>query len=148
LQGLQNLIALREVTYDFVYHQTVWDTDVSVAILSQGKSLFGATAVPIVGGEPIETFEWSNQTNTPLWRAYLSAVRDAAAPQILEQTQAAITQSFVTLRQQDAAVNEESLHLWLTLARLNTLSYGEAATTVDHWNEALDMDAQRRARSQ
>ena len=46
-------------------------------------------------------------------------------------------------RRADPTVGQETFHLWLTLARLLSVSHGETALTLGRWRQARELEARR-----
>ena len=60
----------------------------------------------------------------------------------------AIEAELVKARGDDKSLGQEAFHRWLTLARYQTLSYGDPEMTMARWKEVMEMEsrAQERAR--
>ncbi|XP_065335469.1 mini-chromosome maintenance complex-binding protein [Cloeon dipterum] len=160
--GTKNVMALKsflerqEVEYDFQFYATPFQTDLSIIIFSERKSLFECDArVPLESDpEAVKALEASfeaavlylrNDEVTTRIRRFLTAAQ-LANYEIPEIVQTRVQEDFVEMRQRDKNFTGDDLHIVLNLARLLTLSTGAQALTAEIWKQACAMEGARRAR--
>lgn len=156
VQALRTLITHQIVNYDFQYYSKPYDADVPVLILSEGKSLLPCNMLVSLNADPSclntlpEIFQAANHfLREPLLteiRLYLSVMRHSDY-EFPEDLQKQAQEDFVQMRQTGGQnVSAEDLHLLLVLARLVSLSNGEKTVSLDAWEKAKRMEAERKSR--
>ncbi|CAB3359546.1 Hypothetical predicted protein [Cloeon dipterum] len=160
--GTRNVMALKsflerqEVQYDFQFYATPFQTDLSIIIFSEKKSLFECDArVPLESDpEAVKVLEASfeaavmylrNDEVITRIRRFLTAAQ-LANYEIPEIVQTIVQEDFVGMRQRDKNFTGDDLHMMLNLARLLTLSTGAQTLTAEIWKQACAMEWARRAR--
>ena len=151
-QGVQNLMALKaalaEQRYevDFQYYQVPVECDLPAVVTSQGKSLLGCdTVVPLeAGGVPPSTtsITAASEGDLSVVRAFLGAAR-AAEHKIGEEVSARVQADLVNRRQANPKLGDADFSRWLTLARLFSLSRGEAELSWASWEGMQALEASR-----
>ena len=156
VNGLKEIVQWQRLTYNFGFHVNEFPVDSPVIALScrgwsiLGKGLFGVTLrLPDAQGAVP-----APQVPSPLVperfyeaaRAYFSVMREldhAVGPGL----RTLIQEHFVAARKvPQSSVTQETLHLWMTLARLVALSYGEEELSEESWRHVLELeDARARA---
>eukprot|EP00890_Picochlorum_soloecismus_P000830 jgi/Picsp_1/1748/NSC_05220-R1_mgc79802 protein len=154
LGALQQLMQTQKVPYDFQYYHLDQPTDCPVIILSVGKSMFkesGGIIVPLHGatrpaGGKDAVLSALEKCDAKPTRQYLATMRnlDFAIPTSIEKV---VEQEMTDARKTDTSnITAETFHMWLNLARLLSLSYGESELTLDRWHQMLHLESQRSAR--
>jgi len=152
LTAVGNLIRWQKLDYDFKYHSLEYETDVSVLVLSEGRSLLPADfQIKVI---PEESLLESNYRNVNAIlsedllnriRVYLTQCREADYD-LPEAVQTAVTDDFVQLRQEDPnQFTPEDLHSHLILARLVALSHGKPSLEAEDWSKVKELEANRKA---
>ncbi|KAK3921244.1 Mini-chromosome maintenance complex-binding protein [Frankliniella fusca] len=156
VQALRTLITHQIVNYDFQFYSKPYDADVPVLILSEGKSLLPCNMlVPLKADTSClntlpEIFQAANHfLREPLIteiRLYLSVMRHSDY-EFPENLQTRAQEDFVQMRQTGGQnVSADDLHLLLVLARLLSLSNGEKIVSLEAWEQAKAMEAERKLR--
>ncbi|XP_072042035.1 mini-chromosome maintenance complex-binding protein-like [Amphiura filiformis] len=157
LTALGNLIAWQKVEYDFNFHKTDFPANVTVLVLSEGKSLLPSDCqVPI---QP--------KTDAPNMAAIQNTIQQQITSgaidikkirtfigliQLLEYTlsddiQKIVEDDFVEARKADLnSMTQEDFHSLLVIARLLSLSTGQTSLTREVWERAKRMESARKVR--
>ena len=156
-QGVQNLGALKaalsEQRYeiDFKYYQLPVECDLPSVVVSQGKSLLGCdTVLPLApGGAPPATtaITAAGEGELNLVRAFLGTAR-AVEHKIGEEVSARVQEDLVRRRQGNPQLGDADFSRWLTLARLFSLSRGEAELSWASWEGLQALETARLQRLQ
>jgi len=152
LKALNDLIVWQAIEYDFQYHPLKFNVDIPVVLISTTKSLLRSDCVvklqftrpftlPFVPS-PLIASEFLNKC-----RLYIAAFR-MNDYFVDEQVSKIVQETFVSMRKADPNVTQEDFHLWLTLARLVSISFGEPQLTPDKWKYVLALEQSRRSRLQ
>eukprot|EP00741_Cyanophora_paradoxa_P016837 tig00020943_g16261.t1 len=155
-RGVKNLGALamamqRQVcAYDWAYYTTEFPLDVTFAVLSHGKSMLPADCrLRIVSDgaaagepQPEPSGEWLQAA-----RRYLAIARHPPHFAIDESVSLMVEEDFVRARKEEPKTGPETLHLWLTLARLVALSRGEEGISREAWAHMRALEAERARRA-
>lgn len=72
-------------------------------------------------------------------KVQLSCQASALSPQHIQD-------DFVAIRGQDTRISEDSLHIWLSLHRLYSMSFGEEQPTIDWWSYMKQRESERLGR--
>eukprot|EP01102_Stenamoeba_stenopodia_P013168 TRINITY_DN4234_c0_g1_i1.p1 TRINITY_DN4234_c0_g1~~TRINITY_DN4234_c0_g1_i1.p1 ORF type:complete len:742 (-),score=143.21 TRINITY_DN4234_c0_g1_i1:942-3167(-) len=169
LSALSDLLQWQRVDYDFQYHKMEFSVDYPSVVLSDGNSLLKNTKLTASAVDGIES-DWfivpllsslteKNVTyEIPAVRAPLTAdwfyenIRKFMAlarhiePSMDDNLSERVATDFATLRKTDPTVNEFTLHRWLNLARLVTISFGQTRITTAMWDYARNLETQRSER--
>eukprot|EP00887_Chlorella_sp_A99_P007055 scaffold2.g7055.t1 len=153
--GLRNLAALatlartQTVGYDFEFFSLDQPTDCPVTVLSTSRSLLKDSVqvvVPLRPTAPLaDAASVSADADLAPVRAYLAAARELAFS-IDASTATFLENELAAARQKDPELTQQSLHTWMNLARLDSISHGEGSLTPQRWQQALALDAARRER--
>lgn len=155
-QGVQNLGALKaalsEQRYevDFKYYQLPVECDLPSVVVSQGKSLLGCdTVLPLASGAPPATtaITAAAEVELNLVRAFLGTAR-AVEHKIGEEVSARVQEDLVRRRQGNPQLGDADFSRWLTLARLFSLSRGEAELSWASWEGLQALETARLQRLQ
>lgn len=158
VNGLKEIIQWQRLTYNFNFHVNEFPVDSPTISLSRcgwsilGKELYSVT-LRLTSPTPGAAGGGAPSPRVPLplvpekffadARTYVSMVRE------LDYTMEArmrtqIQEHFVNARKvPQNEVTQESLHLWMTLARLVSLSYGESVLTEESWKRVLELEDKR-----
>ena len=79
-------------------------------------------------------------------RAYLGTVRAMQSIDINEQVAVEMQRYFVQFRQENPTVESEIFHVWLTMARLSAISYGESEISLVRWQSVIELEKIRLSR--
>ena len=151
--GVKNARALKEIiqtqraTYDFDFHQMSVPTDISFAAISEGKSILfsemDGLEIPLrftknaCSNALLQSMD--NRTLDDM-RTLIACIRTQHL-EISETSGKSIEASMVQKRQEDAKeASQAKMHLWLTMARLQSLLKGRKDITADSWNEVLELE--------
>ncbi|KAL6046790.1 AAA domain-containing protein [Balamuthia mandrillaris] len=150
VSALKELIQWQKVSYDFQYYRTQFECDIPVLTLSRSSKplLPFQCQVPLRPTTPFgmerKEQQIEDQALLARCRAYLACMRninvtiDADVSKLVED-------DFVNRRQRQEGgdISPELLHLWLTLARLQAMSFGEDVLTEERWNYTKALEQQR-----
>jgi hypothetical protein len=145
LGALENLILQQALNYDFTYHHLEVKTDLRVIVLSEGRSLFSKVMECIVPLEPSNT-DTIVELDLDLTRRYLALVshlNEIQTYSIHESVQQKAQKEFVNARRNDETIDGNTLHLWLSLARLNCLSQGKTELSEEIWARTKLLEKKR-----
>ena len=164
-EGVKNLTAIGQVIkfqslpYDFGYHNLSFDTDIPCCILSEGRSIlpfdFQLLLKPQVEMTEDTLSNIFTQAGKNLdveqlnrLRNYLTSAKSMHF-ELTEEAQNFVQEDFVQQRQNPNAdiKTSEDLHSLLVLARLICLSRGEKSLNPSIWNEAKNLEKERKQRS-
>ncbi|PRP89654.1 hypothetical protein PROFUN_00918 [Planoprotostelium fungivorum] len=143
--ALGNMMTWQRVEYDFQYQRIPFPVDVPAITLSHGNSLIKAMISVSVREEETPTVS-PTPDQLHMMRRYIAHCRYLNMD-IDEATSAVMQNTFVHARKTDSEVRQDTLHLWLTLARLQCKSFGESQLSEERWNYTLDVEKRRVARS-
>ncbi|EDV20813.1 uncharacterized protein TRIADDRAFT_31319 [Trichoplax adhaerens] len=153
LTALSNVVRWQKVDYDFSYHQTEFLCDLTVLVLSEGKSILPCDIViPIRQRNSVTKAESNPIREIPFsflqdFRTYLAVTRSLNYT-VTNEMQQALQEDFVNSRKlDDKAMTADDFHLMLTMARLLTLSFGQTLLTPELWNRVKSLERHRKARS-
>lgn len=159
--SLNQIIRYQTHKYDFKYSNVEIDTDLSILVLSEGKTVLD---VPIVvkldhdddesvkqACESLDTFLTEELLN--MFRHYISSMRQLNAQNfhIPDDVQESITTDFVKFRDEadknkKTMFSADDLSDHMTLARLLTISRCEQVLTKEIWTDVCKMEVERKAR--
>ncbi|NP_001140196.1 uncharacterized protein LOC100286771 [Bombyx mori] len=148
------MIMTQKVEYDFKYYKMEFDSDISVLILSEGKSLLPSDYhVPLKPEESsLEIFDAIVEAATyylkedlmNMIRAYLTNLK-LVKYSITEDLQF-VENDFIDMRSKsssDNPVTADDLHRLLVLARLVSLSRGHDTLSKECWDITKAMETER-----
>ncbi|GAB0090729.1 Mini-chromosome maintenance complex-binding protein [Sergentomyia squamirostris] len=155
LKSLGNLIRHQSIPADFQFYNLEYEMDVSVLILSEGKSLLPSDVLlPVkVDTAALEHIEETIKAAQQFIKIRSTAIRNFLAAQKLakfdldEELQGVIQEDLVSMRKARNALPEE-LHSLLTLSRLVGKSLGKTRLDRETWDLVKKMDEERRSRLQ
>uniref|UniRef100_A0A4W3HJ67 Mini-chromosome maintenance complex-binding protein n=1 Tax=Callorhinchus milii TaxID=7868 RepID=A0A4W3HJ67_CALMI len=155
MAALGNLIIWQKVDYDFSYHQMEFPCNINVLITSEDVSLLQSDCEvhlrPQVVPDNIEEYMTNLQTAVlpsilNKFRIYLSLLR-LMDYSISEEVTKAVEEDFVEMRKNDPqSITAVDLHWLLVVARLVSLSAGQTTLSRDSWQQAKQLEGQRKAR--
>ncbi|EKX45354.1 hypothetical protein GUITHDRAFT_163251 [Guillardia theta CCMP2712] len=126
--------------------QVEFPTDVPALVLSQGRSLLRTDiALKLEHKQRTQPMQLSDELLARL-RAYLQLARSLDVKMSDDFCKIA-EEKFVSARQEQQGVTQETFGLWLTLSRLLAASYGEEEVTSERWEQALQLEGTRKQRS-
>ena len=162
VNGLKEIIQWQRLTYNFNFHMNEFPTDSPVISLSRcGWSILGKDLYSVPLRLPAASAGCSAGCSAPLLaprvpaplvpekflgaaRAYVAMVRELDYGMEAPQREM-IQEYFVSARKApQSKVTQEDLHLWMTLARLVSLSYGETVLSEEAWKHVLDIEDRRK----
>jgi len=159
LKALGNLITLQKVEYDFTYHTLDRDADISVLVLSEGRSWlpsdFALPVTPVQENNLEALIETNyknignilNQDVLNRIRVYISQCQFAEY-QLSETLQNEVQEDFVRMRQENpGSMSVEDLHTHLVLARLVAVGKGKATLEGEDWARVKEMEKERRLKA-
>lgn len=154
IAALGKMIMTQKVEYDFKYYKMEFDSDISVMILSEGKSLLPSDYhVPLKPEESsLEIFDAIVEAATyylkedlmNMIRAYLTNLK-LVKYSITEDLQF-VENDFIDMRSKsssDNPVTADDLHRLLVLARLVSLSRGHDTLSKECWDITKAMETER-----
>lgn len=154
ISALGHLIKTQRVEYDFKYYKMEFDSDISVLILSEGKSLLPSDYHISLRPEEssLEIFDAIVEAATyylkeeimNLIRIYLTNLK-LIKYSISEDLQF-VEDDFIEMRSNsdsDSPVTADDLHRLLVLARLVSLSRGRATLDKECWDITKQMENER-----
>ncbi|CAG9560920.1 unnamed protein product [Danaus chrysippus] len=155
ITALGSLIKTQKVEYDFKYYKMEFDSDISVLILSEGKSLLPSDYHVSLRPEKssLEIFEAIIEAATyylkedimTTIRTYITNLK-LVKYSISEDLQF-VEDDFIEMRNDsEEPVTADDLHRLLVLARLVSLSRGHDALTEECWRITKDMEKNRLSR--
>lgn len=164
LQALQSISSSQSLPYDFIHFLTYFDVDTPTLILSHGRPLVKtdmSLPLSVSARDALHSESSSSSSSNPQAvaaqfdtpslssfferaRLYLACVRNLpyAMP---DAVATAIENDLVSARATDASLKAEDLHLWLILARLSAISFGEQEITAQRWTSVVEMEKKRLA---
>jgi hypothetical protein len=150
LSAIEMLLKTQTIRYDFIYHLIEMETDVRVLVLSEGKSMFHKVIeciIPLEDGKDIEQL----QIDFDLARRFMALLThlnsNTSDYSIAESVRNIAQAEFVTARKQNPnTVDETTLHLWLSLGRLISFSFGEKELTDSRWEHMKELEKSRAIR--
>ncbi|CAN0923837.1 Mini-chromosome maintenance complex-binding protein [Linum grandiflorum] len=143
---LKNLTELQKVEYDFTYYKMEMSADVQLLILSEGKSnILPADIVLPVRPTDVCSPEAVSTDAMEAWRWYLASARTMSHSIELEM-QEVVERDLVAARQADRSIGSEEFSRMLTMGRLMSLSFGEKALTLEHWEMVKELERLRKER--
>jgi hypothetical protein len=159
LTGLGHTIKHQSVDYDFGFHKLPFETDIPCLVLSEGRSMLPQdvqimlkplgevneetiNAIFVNVGKSLEVEVLSRLRN------YITLAK-LSAFDIHEEAMNFVQEDFVRERQNANSTlkTSDDLHTLLVLARLMALSRGEKSINPNIWNEAKNMETERKQRS-
>jgi len=159
LKALGNLITWQKVEYDFTYHTLDRDADISVLVLSEGRSWlpsdFALPVTPVQENNLEALIETNyknignilNQDVLNRIRVYISQCQFAEY-QLSETLQNEVQEDFVRMRQENpGSMSVEDLHTHLVLARLVAVGKGKATLEGEDWTRVKEMEKERRLKA-
>ncbi|XP_012551542.1 uncharacterized protein LOC100286771 isoform X1 [Bombyx mori] len=154
IAALGKMIMTQKVEYDFKYYKMEFDSDISVLVLSEGKSLLPSDYhVPLKPEESsLEIFDAIVEAATyyltedlmNMIRAYLTNLK-LVKYSITEDLQF-VENDFIDMRSKsssDNPVTADDLHRLLVLARLVSLSRGHDTLSKECWDITKAMETER-----
>lgn len=170
-KGLMNVTSLKDIiqwqklNYDFSYHQQEFQSNVRVLVLSQTKSIlpFDCQLKLKTTVECLDSLEnYENYISNLIesknlldnFRRYFCILskQDYKLPESLQKI---VEDDIVNIRKSFSAANTntdtsnervisiEDIHLLLTVARLQCLSYGKSELSINEWNKAKTLEFER-----
>ena len=149
LTSLGHMIKFQNVDYDFGFHKLNFETDLPTLVLSEGRSMLPQDVqIMLKPKNSEENFKNFDIDLIIRLRNYLTL----AKMQVFELTQEAqnfVQEDFVQERQnQNSSIKtSDDLHTLLVFARLMALSRGEKSLNSSIWNEAKNLENERKQRS-
>eukprot|EP00026_Physarum_polycephalum_P002209 Phypoly_transcript_02214.p1 GENE.Phypoly_transcript_02214~~Phypoly_transcript_02214.p1 ORF type:complete len:595 (+),score=96.98 Phypoly_transcript_02214:53-1837(+) len=143
LAALNDLTQWQKLEYDFVYHKGEFLVDIPVLTISPRKPLLSVDCTVLIQSNTYAANIDPPADLVELWRVYLSMLRSKQVVPPGEEVTSHMENDFVQARQQNAAVTQDSFHLWLTLARLSAISFGEDRISIDRWGYIRRLDEAR-----
>ncbi|XP_065071215.1 mini-chromosome maintenance complex-binding protein-like [Rhopilema esculentum] len=152
ITAIGNVIQWQKVEYDFKFHKCDMKTDITVLILSEGRSLLQCDCIV-----PLAKEDTSLQSAASIFasidpdmlrkiRIYLEITRHMDFD-LSNEMQEVIKDDYVGLREADHnKMNPEAFHLLLVMARLVALSFGKGELTRELWTKTKEIEIQRHAR--
>ncbi|KAL0872192.1 hypothetical protein ABMA27_004598 [Loxostege sticticalis] len=154
ITALGNMIKTQKVEYDFKYYKMEFDSDVSVLILSEGKSLLPSDYhVPLRPEESsLEIFDAIVEAATyylkeeimNVIRTYLTSLK--LVKYTISEDLQFVEDDFIEMRSKSDTQNPvtaDDLHRLLVLARLVSLSRGCDSLSKECWDITKSMEAER-----
>lgn len=154
ISALNHLIKWQQVEYDFKYHRIPYSSNISVLVVSQGKSMLSSDC-------QVKICETLSQDN---WKDYFTEIENFLNGEILKQFQDYLTlmkianytlhedmqkiiqEDFVNMRKADSLMTGDDLHHLLVLARFQSLSCGEKFLNRENWEIVKAMEVERKRR--
>lgn len=155
IQALGNLISWQKVEYDFNFHKQDFLANVSVLVLSEGKSLLPSDCLLPINPTaiPDQMREYFTQLDTKLSPVFLRKCRSFVGVtrgmeySLTDDMQKVIQEDFVNLRKEDPKnMTVDDFHSLLSLTRLLSLSQLKSAPTMETWRKAKAMERERKLR--
>jgi len=164
-QGITNLTSLghmvktQSVDYDFGFHKLPFETDIPCLVLSEGRSMLPQDVQIMLKPQGEVNEETINaifaNVGKTLEVEVLSRLRNyitiakMRSFDISEEAMNFVQEDFVRERQNanSQVKTSNDLHTLLVLARLMALSRGETSINPNIWNEAKNMETERKQRS-
>lgn len=154
MAALGNLIQWQRVEYDFDFHKVDYLTDISVLILSEGKSLLPTDFVVALhhSATPEDIERNYQKVKYSISGNVLSRIRDyltyvkLAHYDFSADLQKVVENDFVEMRRTGHPITADDLHSLLVLARLLSLSMGQMTLNVETWEKAKFMEMTRKCR--
>ncbi|KAF9811465.1 hypothetical protein SFRURICE_002834 [Spodoptera frugiperda] len=154
IAALGNMIMTQKVEYDFKYYKMDFESDVSVLILSEGKSLLPSDYhLPLRPEEAsLKIFDAIVEAATyylkedimNVIRKYLTSLK--LVKYTISEDLQFVEDDFIEMRSQsdsDNPVTADDLHRLLVLARLVSLSRGLDTLNKECWDITKNMEAER-----
>lgn len=147
IKDLSLLVQRQVLKYDFKYYSMDFPLDTNILIISAKKSILDVElVVPVIAGEVTEGLFKSELPFMAAFQTYLSLIREMDFE--LRSKEAEFAQEyFVKRRQENRATPGEIFHLWLSLARLVTLSFGKTHLDQSMWHYMMNLENARAART-
>ncbi|XP_052263772.1 mini-chromosome maintenance complex-binding protein-like [Dreissena polymorpha] len=155
LAALGNLITWQKVEYDFNFHRQEFMADVSVLILSEGRSILPSDCLlPLqYSGAPDDLRTHFTQLDSRLTedflrrcRTYLGLARNLQYS-MNDDIQKKIQDDFVDMRKDDPKnMTVDDFHSLLSLTRLLSLSDLKSSPTSEIWSRAKVLENSRKQR--
>jgi hypothetical protein len=149
---LQSVLDRQLLPVSFGAYDLNYETEApGLVITAQGRSVLrdvNYVGVPLVGaGLPASPTTPVPEDLTPA-RRYLAAVRSHVQPldTLTEEMQKQVESTFLKYRKVEELVTQQSLFVWMTLARSLVASHGESALSPAHWAEVMRLEDARRNR--
>ncbi|KAJ0178498.1 hypothetical protein K1T71_006321 [Dendrolimus kikuchii] len=152
--ALANMITTQKVEYDFKYYKMEFDSDISVFILSEGKSLLPSDYhLPLRPEESsLEIFDAIVEAATyylkeeimNVIRSYLTNIK--LVKYTISEDLQFVEEDFIEMRSKSDSENPvtaDDLHRLLVLARLVSLSRGFDTLNKECWDITKKMEAER-----
>lgn len=151
VQNLTHFIKTQQLKCDFQYYEIIFNTDIPVLVLSEGRSMLpNDFQVPL-------NFD---KDNIDLTAETLKAVRHYAQPKLnaircyltkaklfefgMDPTESEMIQTdFVEMRKANSNVGPDDLHRLLVLSRLLAIANGKSKLDKDSWIKAKQMETMR-----
>lgn len=151
--SLSTLVTSQTVEYDFEFFQLSFPCDLPVVTLSRAKSFLPADlVVPFCPS----TKEFSTPKLSPSliskYRTYVALLRNEiknqtfSKPNSNDHLNKLIEDTFLKARQENSSLPPETLHLWLTLAKIISSSLLEVNLSEETWNHVMTLEETRRFR--
>lgn len=154
VKALGTMIQHQSVQYNFGFHQMEFHTDVPVLYVSEGKGLIRCDfQVKVHPVEPMSSLPQAASTIKERLteellinlRRYITIVK-LLDHKLNEEMQRTVQEDFVSMRATSSAMTADDLHNLLVVARYVALSRGEMELTVDSWEHAKKLEAERHSR--
>lgn len=157
ITALGNLITWQKVDYDFNYHRMEFPCNINVLITSEGRSLLPSDfQVPLQPQTvPPNTDEYLTNLQAALppsllnkFRVYLTLLKTMEY-HISDEVTKAVEDDFVEMRKDDPqSISAEDFHRMLVVARLLSLSVGQATLSWERWLRAKQLEVLRTSRTE
>ncbi|KAJ2486976.1 hypothetical protein IWW37_005416 [Coemansia sp. RSA 2050] len=162
LQALQNVILDQTLTYVYPYQSINLATNLRVLVLSNGKSILendcdlylsesSVAFLARINDESAASFKPLDPMHTEQIRQYLELVRhmEFSVPTEVSND---ISDEYAALRREahekgETMMTQDDLSLVVTVARLISISKGEAELSSASWKEALALETRRGERN-
>ncbi|MEW5299904.1 MAG: hypothetical protein WDW38_002727 [Sanguina aurantia] len=146
LQSIATCVQEQVLCYDFSFFQQRIPVDLPAIVLSCGRSLLHNCLPLQLPLQPTSLVRTPALTaDLPAVRAYLAAARSLEY-QLTEGSLEFLSARFVRARKVDPAFGPEQFHLWLTMARLCAVSFGECGLSPERWSYLMELENRRQAR--
>eukprot|EP01119_Soliformovum_irregulare_P009275 TRINITY_DN22517_c0_g1_i1.p1 TRINITY_DN22517_c0_g1~~TRINITY_DN22517_c0_g1_i1.p1 ORF type:complete len:600 (-),score=202.12 TRINITY_DN22517_c0_g1_i1:12-1589(-) len=145
IEAICHMIGSQEVLYDFTYHPLHFPVNFPVTVVSHGKSLFTphcSLSVPTVPTTSTFNSTQLEDSTYKIYRLYLALFSNLEYS-IEDQLAVTLQDSFVEARKSERNIRRDDFQLWLTLARLESLSRGVTSLTGEIWETTLKTEFAR-----
>jgi len=155
IQALRNVLLLQTIDYQFPFSAPYqFSTDLSFIILAEGRASPIAQTqitIPLNCKVPGDCFRQHEQISFPspsrleAFRRLIGGAMTGEV-QVTEELSEHIQADFVMERQATPTTTADDLMIWMSIAKLLTLSHHESVLTMEVWEEAKQLDRRRKDR--